>query len=293
VWNRRILDLPEVAENAEGVSEKHGYANCTSDSQEDLVMQRSNVWSASTMLGDRVRNAAGENLGKIEDLVLDPSTGQVRYAVLSFGGFLGVGDKLFAIPWQSLALDGSGNHYILNVDKDRLRNAPGFDRNDWPDMTDSGWQRRTNDYYGHSYGPTMRAREVVVEREVRRPRQTSLVGAALLLALLVGLLWFTYKVSTTGWDTAKNEALSSFNSAAYAMKETSSDATLTAKIQTAYSLNKRIPSDAKINVDSQEGLVTLRGEVTSDEVRNLAEMIARDTPGVSDVRNHLYVMGGR
>jgi sporulation protein YlmC with PRC-barrel domain len=260
-------------------------------------MQRSNTWSAGTIIGREVQNAAGEHLGKIEDLVIDPATGRIQFAILSFGGFAGAGDRLFAVPWESLRVPTGRNYYALDFDKTMLRDAPGFDRDTWPDMTDPDWQRRIDNYYGRTSPYTQRAqtireREVLVEREARPVRQRSLMGAALMIVVLIGLLWFTYKVSTRGWDQAKDEALSSVNSAAYAMKETSADATLTAKVQTAYSLNTRIPGK-QINVDSQDGVVTLRGEVASQDVRNLAETIAQDTPGVSEVRNHLYVIGAR
>ncbi len=66
------------------------------------------VLSASTLTGDRVRNAAGEDLGKVEEIMLDVPGGRIAYAVLSFGGMLGIGDKLFAVPWSALRLDTGG-----------------------------------------------------------------------------------------------------------------------------------------------------------------------------------------
>jgi sporulation protein YlmC with PRC-barrel domain len=97
------------------------------------------VMSASTLTGDRVRNASGEDLGKIEDLMIDVQNGRVAYAVLSFGGIIGVGDKLFAIPWQALSLREDEHKFVLDVDKDTLENAPGFDKDNWPDMTAPDW----------------------------------------------------------------------------------------------------------------------------------------------------------
>src|SRR5215470_18538174 len=86
---------------------------------------------------ERVRNSAGEDLGKIEELVIDVNTGRVAYAVLSFGGVLKMGNKLFAIPWEALRLDPQNKQFILNVDKTRLENATGFDKLNWPDMADA------------------------------------------------------------------------------------------------------------------------------------------------------------
>jgi len=90
--------------------------------------------SASTMVGDHVVNPEGEDLGKIEEIMIDVPTGNVAYAVLSFGGFLGLGDKYFAIPWQRLEVDAKKERFVLNVDKERLENAPGFDKNNWPQV---------------------------------------------------------------------------------------------------------------------------------------------------------------
>jgi sporulation protein YlmC with PRC-barrel domain len=250
-------------------------------------MKGQNVWLASALLGSRVRNAVGEDLGKVEEFVLDPATGQIDYAVLSFGGFLGMGDKLFAIPWNALGVSPARDYILLNVDRGRLENAPGFDRNHWPDMTDPTWRRALDDYYG-STRPT--ARTVYVDRPVReRRRGVPVLAALLLIPILLGLLWTAYLVSTQGWDQTRNDLGSYFQGAAYAMKETSSDVTLTAKVKTALSLSKRIPA-SQINVDSMGDMVTLRGEVPSDQVKMLAEEIARDTRGVREVQNHLYVM---
>ena len=92
--------------------------------------------SSDSICSDRVRNAAGEDLGKIEELMIDVNTGRVAYAVLSFGGFMKLGNKLFAIPWEALTLDPQNKQFVLNVDKARLENATGFDKDNWPDMAD-------------------------------------------------------------------------------------------------------------------------------------------------------------
>jgi sporulation protein YlmC with PRC-barrel domain len=110
------------------------------------------VMSASTLTGDKVVNAAGEDLGKIQDIMIDTPTGRVGYAVLSFGGFLGMGDKLFAIPWDRLSLDEENKRFVLNIDKAKLEKAPGFDKDNWPDMADPSWGSRIYSYYGsHPY----------------------------------------------------------------------------------------------------------------------------------------------
>jgi sporulation protein YlmC with PRC-barrel domain len=110
------------------------------------------VLSASTLTGDKVVNAAGEDLGKIDEIMIDTPTGRVAYAVLSFGGFLGMGNKLFAIPWDKFALDEQNKRFVLNIDRAKLEQAPGFDKDNWPDMADPSWGSRIYSYYGsHPY----------------------------------------------------------------------------------------------------------------------------------------------
>jgi hypothetical protein len=90
--------------------------------------------SVSTLKGHKVVNKAKEDLGKIEDLMIDLENDRIAYAVLSFGGFLGMGNKLFAVPWRALELRLYENSMIitLNVDKEVLKKAEGFDKDDWP-----------------------------------------------------------------------------------------------------------------------------------------------------------------
>jgi sporulation protein YlmC with PRC-barrel domain len=106
------------------------------------------VMGASTLSGDEVVNARGETLGEIKEIMLDVPSGRIAYAVLSFGGFLGMGDKLFAVPWQSLTLDADQKCFILDVDKDRLKSAPGFDKDHWPTMAQPEWALEVHKYYG-------------------------------------------------------------------------------------------------------------------------------------------------
>jgi PRC-barrel domain len=84
--------------------------------------------------GDKVINRQKEGLGTIEHLMIDEEKGRVAYAVLSFGGFLGMGDKLFAIPWSALAVDTEERQFILDVDKKLLEHAPGFDKAHSPNI---------------------------------------------------------------------------------------------------------------------------------------------------------------
>jgi len=105
---------------------------------------------ASNIIGTRVVDAHSEALGSIKELVIDPRTGRVAYVVMSFGGFLSLGEKLFAIPFSSFEYDLTNNQYVLQVPKDRLEKAPGFDADNWPAMSDEQWNRNLHTYYGHS-----------------------------------------------------------------------------------------------------------------------------------------------
>ncbi|HET9212620.1 MAG TPA: PRC-barrel domain-containing protein [Thermoanaerobaculia bacterium] len=107
------------------------------------------VLSATTMIGDSVTNRSGEDLGKIEELMIDLGRGSVAYAVLSFGGVLGMGDKLFAIPFQALKLDADHECFVLDVDKEKLKKAPGFDKDHWPSTADRTWGSQIHSYYGY------------------------------------------------------------------------------------------------------------------------------------------------
>jgi sporulation protein YlmC with PRC-barrel domain len=125
------------------------------DSTEDTTKtsvdrRRRRVLSASTLAGDRVRNSAGEDLGKVEQIMIDIPSGRVAYVVLSFGGFLGIGDKFFAIPWNALRIDEGEHQFVLDVDRKTLDDAPGFDKNAWPDMADPSFGTAIHQHYGRT-----------------------------------------------------------------------------------------------------------------------------------------------
>jgi sporulation protein YlmC with PRC-barrel domain len=105
------------------------------------------IMGASTLTGDKVVNGVGETLGEIREIMLDVPTGRIAYVVLEFGGFLGLGDKLFAVPWNALTLDADNECFILNVDKDRLKHAPGFDKDHWPAMAQAEWATEVHRFY--------------------------------------------------------------------------------------------------------------------------------------------------
>ncbi len=104
---------------------------------------------ASKIIGSKVTSPSGESLGGIKELVLDPDSGQVVYAVVSFGGLFGLGNKLFALPWNSLHWSRDKENYVLNVGKDTLKKAPGFDKKHWPDSSNKWdqWREEIEQFY--------------------------------------------------------------------------------------------------------------------------------------------------
>jgi sporulation protein YlmC with PRC-barrel domain len=110
------------------------------------------LMGADTLLGNDVYNKDAEDLGDIKEFMIDMATGKIAYAVLSYGGVMGMGDKLFAVPWGALALDTENKRFTLNVLKDSLKDAPGFDKNRWPSMSDKTWASGVHRFYGTPYG---------------------------------------------------------------------------------------------------------------------------------------------
>ena len=106
-----------------------------------------NPLSSTSIQGTNVINLRGESLGEIQDLMIDPQSGRVTYAVLDFGGFLGIGDKLFAVPLQAFQIDRTNEQFKLDVTKERLENAPGFDKSNWPSTADNTFVDSVYTYY--------------------------------------------------------------------------------------------------------------------------------------------------
>jgi sporulation protein YlmC with PRC-barrel domain len=108
--------------------------------------------SASTVMGNKVHNLADEHLGQMHDLMLNLSTGTIEYAIIEFGGFLGMGEKLFAVPFKALTLDTERHLFILDQSRESLENAPGFDKDHWPE-TNSHAMEKTYSTWGSFMGP--------------------------------------------------------------------------------------------------------------------------------------------
>ena len=126
-----------------GFAGQVAFAGDKSQSQQPFRIQK-----ASDLIGKPVENPRGEKLGEVQDLAIDAERGRVAYAVLSFGGFMGVGEKWFAIPAGALTLPDDCKHFVLAVEQDRLKNASGFDKDHWPKMEDATWGTEVHEFYG-------------------------------------------------------------------------------------------------------------------------------------------------
>lgn len=103
--------------------------------------------SAGTLKGDAIKNHNDETLGELEEIVIDLDSGRVSYAVLAAGGFLGMGEKFFAIPWDMITVDTENEVIRLDLEKEIFEDAPGFDKDNWPLTEDRDYMTEVYDYY--------------------------------------------------------------------------------------------------------------------------------------------------
>ncbi len=130
------------AQRSQSQSQQH---RMQSQRQSQMQMQ---LQEASKLIGKDVKSPQGEKLGDIDDIVLTSDGNRIAYAVLASGGFLGLGQKLYAVPWESFQGLGQEGEAILNISKDDLGRAEGFDKNNWPDVADQRWQARNDQAFG-------------------------------------------------------------------------------------------------------------------------------------------------
>jgi hypothetical protein len=121
------------------------HANTRSDNV--ATSETSSLIAASKVEGTSVYNREGESLGSVYDLMIGKRSGEVAYAVMSFGGFLGMGQTYHPLPWNMLEYDERQGGYVVDLDKERLQNAPHYDANDTPDWSDAQYGRQIDDYY--------------------------------------------------------------------------------------------------------------------------------------------------
>jgi sporulation protein YlmC with PRC-barrel domain len=155
-------------------------SGATGTSQATLTSERAH--RASRIIGMDVVNRQGEKVGDIEDIVLDRN-GNAAYAVVSTGGFLGIGEKLHAIPWRSLQTNTGADKFVLDISKDRLSRAPGFDANNWPNVNDPKWSAENRKHFPEagqagtsSTAATSRDRTTGMQESGKKPATSGGVG---------------------------------------------------------------------------------------------------------------------
>lgn len=107
--------------------------------------------ASTSIVGDKIVNKTGENIGKIKDIMINIKEGKIQYIIIEFGGFIGLGEKLFAVPFPALKLNAKEQNFILDVEKTFLETAPGFNPEHWPE-TNSHYFDVTS-HWGSFMGP--------------------------------------------------------------------------------------------------------------------------------------------
>jgi hypothetical protein len=114
----------------------------------DAVRETTTLIAGDKVQGTTVYNTVGDNLGSIHDIMIDKKSGNVAYAIMSFGGFLGIGNEYRPLPWSVLKYDTNLGGYVVNLDKDRLEGAPAYDVDAEPEWGDRDYETKIHDYYG-------------------------------------------------------------------------------------------------------------------------------------------------
>lgn len=213
------------------------------------------VISMNSLMGYKVQNAAGEDLGRVEELVIDQTNGRILYSVLSSGGFLGIGNRLIAIPWSALQLNSFDKRFLLNVDKETLRNAPSFDRNHWPDLSSREWNDQVSTYF--AYNPA--SETVGTERSVGQRHVN------------------VNESRTRGLEEALKP-----------VEPSEEDEKLARRVEFELYSTRAFNLD-EIQVTANNGSVALNGRVSSRAESILASNTAKAVDGVRSVTNNLKV----
>jgi len=142
------LSFTTLASGISRAEDKEAVAKPAGAGEKGKVVIATNFRS-SELIGMPVRNRAGKDVGKIEDFVVELNSGDVRYAAVSFGGFAGFGNKLFAVPWKAMAFKFGEDErfFVFDVTEQQLEKTPGFDQNNWPDVADPAWSESIDKHY--------------------------------------------------------------------------------------------------------------------------------------------------
>jgi hypothetical protein len=111
------------------------------------VDETNRLISSDKVDGTDVYSRDGDHLGTVHDVMIDKRTGQVEYAIMSFGGFLGIGESYHPLPWRTLSYDTKLGGYVVDVDRTRLDMAPRYTSSSLPDWSDRGYRSRVDEYW--------------------------------------------------------------------------------------------------------------------------------------------------
>jgi hypothetical protein len=111
------------------------------------VDETNRLISSDKVDGTDVYSRNGDHLGTVHDVMIDKRTGQVEYAIMSFGGFLGIGESYHPLPWRTLTYDTTMGGYVVDVDRTRLDLAPRYTSSSLPDWSDRGYRSRIDEYW--------------------------------------------------------------------------------------------------------------------------------------------------
>jgi sporulation protein YlmC with PRC-barrel domain len=109
--------------------------------------------TATSIIGDKVENIEGDDLGRVDNLMINVYSGRIEYVVLEYGSFLGLGGKLFAIPFTEFKLDPARRAFVLDRSEEYLKNSPGFDKDHWPDTNAHTYYGDVDSYWGYTLTP--------------------------------------------------------------------------------------------------------------------------------------------
>ncbi|HLV00402.1 MAG TPA: BON domain-containing protein [Acidobacteriota bacterium] len=232
------------------------------------------------IFGSEVLTPSGEAVGEIEDVVIDTDSSRILVALLSV---YGAEERLFVLPWSLFSYRGEGR-LAVDASRETIVAGPFVTRSEYLSSEKRDWVNQVHSYYVRSpYREEIRTARAPDGRGYKRSRMGAGWVFALVALLIIGGL-IAYLVTFGDWSSPG----SSLQQAAVKVRESSDNASTTARVKAAFALSKRI-SALDINVDTDGGIVTLTGRVPSQELKDLAELISEETSGVTEVRNRLIV----
>lgn len=232
------------------------------------------------IFGSEVVTRNGEAVGEVEDVIIDTDSNRVLVALLST---YGAEERLFVLPWSLFSHHEEGR-LAVDASREKIVAGPFVTRSEYLSSVRRDWVNQVHSYYTRSPHPNDRHSAAEPEARTRKRRGLGAGWAFALIGLVIIAGLLVYLVTSGEWSSPGT----TLQQAASKVRESSDNAATTARVKAAFALSKRIAA-LDINVDSDDGVVTLTGRVPSQEVKDLAELISKETSGVRQVRNRLVV----